>query len=188
MNEPNVPSAFDPKKFEAMLAQPPLLPDPVFPAASYLADFSMNYFQMLLRHWQRPELVSQIAASGGTRQMVMLRVGWLAFWAFDFEAKSERGVSGRDEFLDRVKEQIRRPPPHMAAFTMEQHLVARGVLKIQIGGGDSVPGQSMKYANRKTLGWRGATGLLTQGFETERWFCDQRFFLKKGVIHQGWVR
>ena len=84
--------------------------------------------------------------------MVMLRVGWLAFWAFDFEEKSERGVSGRDEFLDRVKEPIRRPPPHMAAFTMEQHLVARGVLKIQIGGGESVPGQ-YEICQLKTLGW-----------------------------------
>jgi len=135
-----------------MLARPPVLPEPVFPAANYLTVFGMSHFQALLRHLHRPELVSQITANGGTRQMVMLRVGWLAFWAFDFDEKSEHGVSGRDEFLDRVKEPIRRPPAHLAAFTMEQHLVSRGVLKIQVGGVESLPGQ-YEICQLKTLGW-----------------------------------
>jgi hypothetical protein len=152
MNEPNAEDAFNAKRFADMLAQPPLLPDPVFPAANYLAVFAKEHFQTLLRHWQRPEMVSKITGNQGTRQMVMLQVGWLGFWAFDFEEKSERGVSGRDEFLDRVKEPIRRPPPQMAAFTVEQHLVSRGVLKIQIAGGDSLPGQ-YEICQLKQLGW-----------------------------------
>ena len=101
MNEPDAETAFNGKQFADAPAQPPLLPDPVFPAANYLAVFGMGYFQALLRQWQRPELIPQITANEGTRQMVMLRVGWLAFWAFDFEEKSEQGVSGRYEFLDR---------------------------------------------------------------------------------------
>jgi hypothetical protein len=152
MNEPNAESAFSAKQFTDLMARPPLLPEPVFPEANYLAVFGMNYFQTLLPHWQRPELVSQIMAGGGTNPMVMFRTGWLGFWAFDFEQKSERGVSGRDEFLDRVKEPIRRPPAHMAAFTVEQHLRARGVLKIQIGGGPSLSGQ-YQVCQLKIVGW-----------------------------------
>jgi hypothetical protein len=152
MTEGNAESTPNAKQFADMLAQPPLLPDPVFPPANYLAAFGMHFFQALVRNWQRPELIPQIAASGGTRQMVMLLAGGLGFWAFDFEEKSDRGVSGRDEFLDRVKEPIRRPPAHLAAFTVEQHLVARGVLRIQLGGGDSLPGQ-YEICQLKTLGW-----------------------------------
>jgi hypothetical protein len=152
MNEPNAESPFNAKQFADMLAQPPLLPEPVFPEENYLAVFGINYFPALLRQWQQPELVSQIVPSGGTKQMVMFRAGWLGFWAFDFEEKSALGLSGRNEFLDRVKEPIRRPPAHMAAFTVEQHLRARGVLKIQINGGPSLPGQ-YQVCQLKTLGW-----------------------------------
>lgn len=162
MNEPNAEAALKAKQFADMVAKPPLLPDPVFPAANYLPVFGLSHFQVLLRHWRRPELVPQIAASGGTRQMVMLRAGWLAFWAFDFEEKSEHGVSGRDEFLDRVKEPIRRPPAHMAAFTVEQHLVSRGVLKIQISGGASLPGE-YEVCPLKTVGWYVAQMISPKG-------------------------
>lgn len=143
------------KRFADMLAQPPLLPNPVFPPGNYLAAFGMHFFQVLLRNWQRPELIPQITASGGTRQMVMFQVGGVGFWAFDFEEKSNRGVSGKDEFLDRVKEPIRRPPPEMATFTVEQHILARGALKIQVGGADSLPGK-YEICQLKTIGWYAA--------------------------------
>ena len=155
MNQPDSDAASQAKQFAEMLANPPLLPDPVFPKENYLQVFSMSFFQMLLRQWQKPELIPQIVSSGGTRQMVMLRVGWLAFWAFDFEEKSEQGVSGRDEFLDRVKEPIRRPPANMAAFTMEQHLLSQGVIKIQIAEGPSFPGE-YEACRLKTIGWYAA--------------------------------
>ena len=60
-------------------------------------------------------------------------MGWIGFWAIDFEEKSDRGVSGRDNFLNRVKDPIRRPPANIAAFIKsEQHILTQGVVKIQI--------------------------------------------------------
>ena len=56
------------KKFAAMLEKPPLLPDPVFPKASYLHDFAMNFFSQLILGWQKPELVKQITFCGGNCQ------------------------------------------------------------------------------------------------------------------------
>src|SRR5690242_3905445 len=107
MSEGNAQPSPNDKRFADMLAQPPLLPNPVFPPDNYLAAFGMHFFQVLLRNWQRLEWIPQITASGGTRQMVMFHVGGVGFWAFDFEEKSDRGVSGKDELLDRVKEPIR---------------------------------------------------------------------------------
>jgi type VI secretion system ImpB/VipA family protein len=108
-----------------------------------------------LSKWAKPELIPQITAAGGSLQMVMLRAGWVAFWAFDFEEKSNQGLTGRDEFLDRVKEPIRRPPANMAAFTMEQHLLAHGVIRVQIAAGPSVPGQ-YEMCGLKTIDWYAA--------------------------------
>src|SRR5262249_35483583 len=85
-------------------------------------------------------------------QMAMLVAQALGFWAIDLEATSERGVSGRDEFLSRVQETIRRPSPEMAAFTMEQHLVAKGVVKIQIEDRPPVPGE-YQICKLRTIGW-----------------------------------
>ena len=155
MDQPDSDAASRDKRFAEMLEKPPLLPDPVFPKEDYLRAFGTNFFQMLLRQWEKPELIPQITDGGASRQMVMLRVGWVAFWAFDFQEKSNDGTSGREEFLDRVKEPIRRPPPEMAAFVMEQHLIARGVLQIQIADGESLPGE-YQICKLKTIGWYAA--------------------------------
>jgi hypothetical protein len=162
MNQSDPDAAKCAKRFSEMLENPPLLPDPVFPKENYLRVFGTNFFQELLRQWQKPELIPQITSHGATRQMIMLRVGWMAFWAFDFEEKSEQGVSGRDEFRDRVKEPIRRPPANMAAFTMEQHLLARGVFKIQIAEGPALPGE-YQICKLKTIGWYAARLVSAKG-------------------------
>ena len=162
MNQSGTDAESAAKRLADMLAKPPLLPDPVFPKKNYLQAFSAGFFQMLLKQWQKPELIPQITPSGSTRQMVMLRVGFLAFWTFDFEEKSDRGVSGRDEFLDRVKEPIRRPPPEIAAFTMEQHLLSHGVLQIQTADGPSLPGE-YQVCKLKTIGWYSAQLVSSKG-------------------------
>jgi hypothetical protein len=162
MSQPDPDIASRAQRFAAMLAKPPLLPDPVFPKENYLQVFGMSFFQMLLRKWQKPDLIPQITSHGSTRQMIMLMVGGVGFWAFDFEEKSDRGVSGRDEFLDRVKDPIRRPPANMAAFTVEQHQLARGVLQIQIAEGPSVPGQ-YEICRLKTIGWYAAQLVSPKG-------------------------
>ena len=88
MDQPDSDAASRDKRFAEMLEKPPLLPDPVFPKEDYLRAFGTNFFQMLLRQWEKPELIPQITDGGASRQMVMLRVGWVAFWAFDFQEKS----------------------------------------------------------------------------------------------------
>ena len=155
MNQPDADAANRAKRFAEMLEKPPLLPDPVFPKENYLQVFGASFFGSLLKDWGKPELVPQITSGGVTRQMVMLRVGWVAFWAFDFEEKSDQGVGGRDEFLDRVREPIRRPPANMAAFTAEQHLIARGVFQIQIAEGPALPEQ-YEICKLRTVGWYAA--------------------------------
>ena len=152
MTEPNAWPPPIAKQFADMLAKPPVLPDPVFPPENFLAAFGRHFFQALLETWQRHDLVPQIADGGCNRQKAMFLVGWLGFWAFDFEEKWDNGRTVKDQFLDCVKEPIRRPPANMAAFTVEHHLVARGVLRIQIGGGPSLPGQ-YEICQLKTLGW-----------------------------------
>src|SRR3974390_308546 len=147
------------KKFAAMLEKPPLLPDPVFPKASYLHNFAMKCFSQLILGWRQPELVKQITLKDADRRRVMLLVGWTGFWAFDFDEKSDRGVSGRDEFLNRVKDPILRPPANMAAFTAEHHILAKGVIKVQISEKPllvpPLPG-GYELATLKTIGWYAA--------------------------------
>ncbi|MBL9173691.1 MAG: hypothetical protein JNL10_09170 [Verrucomicrobiales bacterium] len=155
MNPPDPESASREERLAQMLANPPLFPDPVFPKTDYLPAFGRDFFGRLLTAWGKPESVAEISDSGSSPQMVMLRVGWLAFWAFDFGEKSRRGVDGREEFLSRVKEPIRRPPPEMAALVMEQHLVARGVLNIQISEGPDLKGE-YEICKLKTIGWYAA--------------------------------
>jgi hypothetical protein len=140
------------EKWEAMVANPPLLADPVFPKDNYLQILGTALFQKVLADINAQPLIEQMRVTKADAQMVTLLAQWISFWAIDFEVTSKRGVSGRDEFLSRVKEPIRRPPPQMAAFTAEQHLLAKGVVKIQIEDEPSVPGE-YQICKLRTIGW-----------------------------------
>jgi hypothetical protein len=98
------------------------------------------------------QLIDHVRVMNTNPQMAMLIAQPLGFWAIDLEVTSERGVTGRDKFLSRVRETIRRPPPGMASFTMEQHLLAKGVVKIQIEDKPPVPGE-YQICKLKTIGW-----------------------------------
>jgi hypothetical protein len=154
-----VAAAANRAKLAEMVQKPPLLPDPVFPKASYLQDFSMHFFTQLLAGWKKPELVREITPFGNNCQMAALRVGLIGFWAFDFDVTLNGGVSGRDEFLNRVKDPIRRPPAHMASFTSEQHILTQGVIKIQTAEKPllvpPMPG-GYELVMLKTIGWYAA--------------------------------
>lgn len=64
--------------------------------------------------------------------------------------------------LAQVKEPIRRPPANMAAFTMGQHLLSHGVIKIQIAEGPSFPGE-YEVCRLKTIGWYAAQLVSSKG-------------------------
>lgn len=149
---PDPEAAARARRFAEMLEKPPMLPDPVFPKLNYLPVFGRSFFTRALKDFQRPELISIIRENDSSLQQVMFTAGWLAFWAFDFEVVADQGRSGRDLFLDRVKEPIRRPPTHLAAFTAERHLVARGVLNIQIPE-ESSDASQYELCQLKTIGW-----------------------------------
>lgn len=58
-----------------------------------------------------------------TARHVLGRTGCLL--AIDLEEMSPQGVTGREDFLYRVQDPVRRPPA-MAPFTAEQHILAKG--------------------------------------------------------------
>lgn len=135
-----------------LLAKPTLVPDPVFPKEGYLEAFGGAAFRQLLVQFDNPKLVEHIQLMNTNQQIAMFSADGFGFWAIDLDAHSERGVSGRDEFIARVKVPIRRPPPSMAAFAVEQHILARGVAKIQIEDEPPVPGL-YQICRVKVVGW-----------------------------------
>ena len=135
-----------------MLNEPFFIADPVYAKGNYLSEFGAAAFQAFLSENRKSHLVPRIATASNTPGMVMLRADNLACWTIDLEEISKKGVSGKNEFIDRVKDPVRRPPPEMAAFTMTQHILRRGVAKIQIADGPNLPGQ-YQVSSLKTVGW-----------------------------------
>lgn len=146
-------------ELSAMLEKPQFLAEPVFPKDNYLQVVADAVLRQVLTKMNASALIDRIRPSQPYRQMATLMAGSVGCWAIDLDETSERGVTGWEEFVSRVREPIRRPPPAMAAFTAEQHLVARGVLKIQIDDGPTAPGQ-YQVCKLKTVGWYVATFVL----------------------------
>ena len=110
-----------------MLKKPKFLAGPVFPKEHYLQSFGAHVFRQILAQFNKQELIGRLQVSNANQQMAMLMADGLGFWAIDLEVSSEQGVTGREEFLSRVSQPIRLPPAEMAAFTAEQHILAKGV-------------------------------------------------------------
>ncbi len=140
----------------ALINNPKLLPDPVFPKEGYLQAFARGFFQHLLRESKRESAIERIQVTKNDRHMTSLLADGFGFWAIDLEAISDRGVLGKDEFAGRVREPIRRPPPELAAVAVEQHILDRGVARIQINDGPILPGGA-QVCSLKTIGWYVAT-------------------------------
>ena len=141
------------RKFAELLQKPPLMADPVFPQQNYLEKFGELMFKRLAHEcWHQPEMAQAVKFNGGDNVKAMFLAGWTGFWAFDFEEKTKQGWVGKDIFLDCVKDPIRRPPPNMAAFTAEHHILIKGAHQIQIATGNSLPGQ-YEVCRLKTVGW-----------------------------------
>lgn len=135
-----------------LLAKPFFVVDPVFPKSGYLAAYAHVAFRQILTNSNLTELIGQIQVSSSTDQMVMLMARSQGFWAIDLDIASPRGVTGREEFVGRVRDPIRRPPPEVATIVAEQHILARGVSKIQIEGKPVANGGAM-ICPVKTIGW-----------------------------------
>lgn len=97
-------------------------------------------------------MAAQVRASNSDGRMAVVRTGRLGFWAFDLDAPEVNGVNVRSEFLSRTKEKVRKPPPSLAAFTTEQRIVTKGVVRIQVEDGRGLPGQ-YEICQLKTIGW-----------------------------------
>ena len=151
---PPVPAPSNDQSPAEMLEQPQFFVEPVFPRQNYLQAFATIWFRQILVQSKKEKLIEHVQVSSANEQMVMLIavVGSLGFWAIDLEHTSARGVSGREEFLDRVKEPVRRPPPQLAAVVAEQHILAKGVAKIQIEG-ELLAGGKGQLCPLKTIGW-----------------------------------
>jgi len=145
-----------------MLEKPHFLVDPVFPKDSYLQAVASSVFPQVLTEMDAAALIKSIRGSQSSPQMAMLMAQSVGCWAIDLDEISRHGVTGRDEFISRVREPIRRPPPALAALAAEQHLVKRGVVQIQIDDGPSVPGQ-YQLCTLKTVGWYVATIVPPKG-------------------------
>jgi hypothetical protein len=139
-------------QLKEMFEKPQFIADPVFPKDNYLQTFGTSCFRQILAQSGKRELVEQVRVAKVNQQMAMLVAGSLGFWAIDIDIRSQLGVSGKDEFLSRANESIRRPPPEMAAFTAEQHILARGVVKIQIEDEPRVAEQ-YQICKLKIIGW-----------------------------------
>lgn len=136
----------------AMIEKPQLLVDPVFPPAGYLEVFGRAVFQQLLTEGQRSDALDRIRTTASTPQMVTFVAAPYGFWAIDLDVSSDRGVLGRSVFVDRVRDSIRRPPPQLAAVACEQHILARGVARIQISDGAKLAGGCAQVCSLRTVG------------------------------------
>ena len=151
-NDPIPDFASQEKRFGALLEKPPLFHDPVFPKENYLEPFAKLMYAKVLMDFQQPERARVIETNKVERHKVTLLAGNIIFFAFDFEEKSERGATGREIFLDRVKGQIYRlpVPPQVPAYAHQ--IVAKGVFNIQTATGESLPGVC-EVCKLKTIGW-----------------------------------
>ena len=134
-----------------MLAKPEFLTDSVFPKDDYLRAFATGFFRNILRQSNKLELIERIHVSKPHPQRATLRAEHLGFWAIDLEIQW-RGVSGKEEFVSRVRKPIRRPPPELAAVAVEQHILAKGVVTIQIEDEPPVAGE-YQVCKLRTIGW-----------------------------------
>ncbi len=134
----------------AMLDKPQFLADPVFPKENYLQSFGMGFFRKFLADQNQQPLIEHVRVVNADSQMAMLMTASLGFWAIDLEVKSGHGNLGRDEFVSRVALPIRRPPPGFPG--MEQHILASGVVTIQI---EEEPPHTKEYqiCQKRTVGW-----------------------------------
>jgi hypothetical protein len=138
-------------ELEDMLAKPEFLADPVFPKDDYLRSFATGFFRSILTRSNQEALIERIQVLRPHPQKATLRAGHLGFWAIDLEVDWQ-GVSGREEFVSRVREPIRRPPPGLAAVALEQHILAKGVVRIQIEAEPPVAGE-YQVCKLRTIGW-----------------------------------
>jgi hypothetical protein len=135
----------------AMLARPEFLSEPVFRREDYLRAFATGFFRHFLRQSDELELIERIHVLKPHAQIATLRAGHLGFWAIDLDVQW-RGVSGKQEFVSRVREPIRRPPPGLAGVALEQHVLAKGVVTIQIEDESQVVGE-YQVCKLRTIGW-----------------------------------
>ncbi len=114
------------------LANPPLLPDPVFPHEGYLALVTRGFLAAVLHQNGQPESVLQHARVHFSDSCsTCVGVGNIVGWAFELAANSPTGTTGRDVFLKRVEERIReQDTPHTVG--LRERLLGRGALRIQI--------------------------------------------------------
>ena len=145
-----------------LISNPKLLADPVFPKDGYLEAFARGFFQHLLRQSNRENAIERIQTTSNNRHMTTLLAEGFGFWAIDLDAVSDSGVLGKDEFIGRVRERIRRPPPGLAAVAVEQHILDRGVARIQINDGPTLVGGA-QVCSLKTVGWYVAALMIPKG-------------------------
>lgn len=157
---PPNPAPLDPE-LVALLEKPHFPADPAFPKENYLQAFGRGAFQQLLIRSNQSDAVARIAPTTVTAQMVMFMASPFGFWAIDLDVRSEQGVLGRDEFIGRVRDPIRRPPAQLASVVCEQHIQARGVTKIQVADGPGIP-ERYQVCSLKTIGWYAAVLMLPQ--------------------------
>jgi hypothetical protein len=142
-------------ELQEMLDHPSDWRDRIFPEADCVISvgrwmFHEALFRLLLP--KDPELLPQIRPANSSKEMAMFFGGSsYGFWAIDLDCVFSNGVTGRSEFISRVKERIRRPPPAMAAFTAEQHIFDRGVIRVSTSKAE--PG---KIQGEKTIGYYAA--------------------------------
>jgi hypothetical protein len=136
-----------------VLEKPQFVEDPVFKTENYLATFGANLFQQLLAQSDGAVLAEAVMMLKETDPgMAVFRAAGVGFWAIDLEARLKHGVTGREEFISRVQHLPRRPPPEMAASTCEQHIMAKGVARIQVHH-EYLGKGAAEICDLKTVGW-----------------------------------
>jgi hypothetical protein len=102
-----------------------------------------------------PQLLDQMRKVNASPQVAMFIAESVGFWAIDLDVTSDCGITGRQEFASRIREPIRRPPVGLETFAMEQHIIVKGVVEVQV---EHEIGTTRQYelCQLRTIGWYAA--------------------------------
>lgn len=141
-------------QMEALVNAPAFLTDPVLPSDHSGPELGRLVFRAVLEQIGRSDLIDQIRVTNDSPGLSSLIASGAACWVIDLDHVHDNGISGRDDFLHRVREPVRRPPPAMAHLAAEQHIISAGAHRVQVERNDTDEKNApYKSCDLKAFGW-----------------------------------
>ena len=138
---------------DEILADPATVPASVFPRETFLEDFLGPLARSLLHKSGMDSLAEELEVERENERMATAFVGGFLFFALDLDHVAEDGSTGREEFIERAGQDVRKPPPELAELAAEQVILERGALRILVDDGTPRQPGEPDVVGVRLVGW-----------------------------------